>query len=77
MSIVGQLKVVYTDYRHALLYECSQSDPEGRCLDSEISAEIWTRDGAIEPRLKFSLLKRLKKICVDPGRMEKVPRDGK
>ena len=39
----GRARVVYTDYRSALVYQCLQLMSDGACLPSHVSVEVWSR----------------------------------
>ena len=40
---LGRARVIYTDYRSALVYQCLQILADGACLPGQISVEIWSR----------------------------------
>ena len=39
----GRARIVYTDYRSALVYQCLLVLADGACLPSQVSVEIWSR----------------------------------
>jgi len=39
----GRARIVYTDYRSALVYQCQQVLADGACLPSQVSVEVWSR----------------------------------
>ena len=39
----GRARIVYTDYRSALVYQCLQVLADGACLPSQVSVEVWSR----------------------------------
>ena len=39
----GTARIVYTDYRSALVYQCLQVLADGACLPGQVSVELWNR----------------------------------
>ena len=39
----GRARIIYTDYRSALVYQCLQVLADGACLPSQVSVEVWSR----------------------------------
>jgi len=39
----GRARIIYTDYRTALVYQCVQALSDGACLPSQVSVELWNR----------------------------------
>jgi len=57
----GRARIIYTDYRSALVYQCLQVLADGACLPSQVSVEIWSRRPTmLEIRYSFGIkLRRL------------------
>jgi len=49
----GRARIIYTDYRSALVYQCLQILADGACLPSQVSVEVWSRRPTM-PEIRYS-----------------------
>ena len=71
------IRVVFTDYDHALVYECFHANSSGKCFRDHVHIEFLSRKP--EPfadDLQQPLLKRVTDLCVVPEAVEDVPHEG-
>ena len=49
--VVGSLRIVYTDYKNALVYQCLQQLNDGACLPEQVSVVLLSRKTTMDTRL--------------------------
>jgi len=49
----GRARIIYTDYRSALVYQCFQLLSDGACVPSHVSVEVWSRRPTM-PETRYS-----------------------
>ncbi len=75
--VAGIIRVVFTDYNNALLYECGMLTANGTCESGQASVEAWSRTPEpVSQHLKNAYIKRFAELCIDRENVEDVPHNG-
>jgi lipocalin len=73
---VSKLRVVYTDYRSALVYQCLQLLNDGTCVPGQVVVELMSRRATMpEVKLKAQLIRRVSDLCVENSNMQETKYD--
>lgn len=66
------MKIVYTDYQVATVYECLEEDIEGKCTTSGTRVFLFSRTRTIPSFYRSNLESQLKLKCGDLSTLETV-----
>ena len=77
LSMPGRLKIIYTDYQHALVYECHNVLQNGQCVEGHDSLDLYSRSRAISPDMRTQLFKQALNLCLDAKKLTAISHDSK